>query len=88
MFQMPAIMPGSKNLDSLRKFGFRKIWAFNPGHQIYGGKKPNDLGDLTYEHYIECKRYQDNGQYFKDNQGNEIHGNCPHFSLDWRAFYF
>lgn len=31
MFQMPAVMPGSKYLDSLRKFGFRKIWYFEPG---------------------------------------------------------
>lgn len=57
LFQMPAVMPGNKSLDSLRKFGFRKIWAFDPGHQTYDGKKPNDLGDLTYEHYIECRRF-------------------------------
>lgn len=76
---MPAIMPGSRNLDNLRKFGFRKIWAFAPGTQQYAGQKPNDLGDLYYEHFIKCERY---------NSAGESTDSCPHFVLDLRAFYF
>lgn len=32
-----------------------------------------DLGDLTFKEYITCDPW------------NEF---CPHFQLDWRAFYF
>lgn len=76
---MPAVMPGSRNLDSLRKFGFRKVWAFNAGTQDYHQKGPNDLGDLNYHHLIKCERF--------NNDGSAKYS-CPHFEIDWKAFIF
>lgn len=85
VFQLPAVLPG--DLDGLRKYGFRKVWKFDAGKQDYTnyGKKPEDLGDLTYSMFIECS------MIFKENKETgflESTGNCPHIILDWRAFYF
>lgn len=43
IFQMPMVLP--EHLNTLRHFGFRKIWHFtNDVH----------LGDLTYKDWINC----------------------------------
>jgi hypothetical protein len=71
VFQMPIMQ--FDGMKSLRTYGFRKIWKFNPGFGMLG-----NLDDLSYRDYIECQPWK-KGVYTN---------NCPHFSLDIRAFYF
>ena len=62
------VLPG--DLDNLRKYGFRKVWQFDAGKQDYTGIKPEDLGDLTYKMFIECKSFTEKGVPTDK---------CPHF---------
>lgn len=52
-----------------------KFWGLRKiWHYNHGeGLERLDLGDLTYKEYIECDPWEEF---------------CPHFKLDWNAFYF
>jgi len=74
VFQMPLLAP--THLDELRKFGFRKLWHFNHG---IGRDKSLGLNDLTFHDYVTCTPWNKDGTH---------NSQCPHFELDWKAFYF
>ena len=76
LFQMPII--DIEKLKHLRQFGFRKVWQFQAGLQHYA-VKPDTFSKVTYEDYIFCKSFEENG---------DRTGNCPKFVLDQRAFNF
>jgi len=72
VFQMPMFLPD--HLHYIRHFGFRKVWHFNQ-HSDMGTV---GLGELTYSDYIACSAWTD-----------RVHNHhCPHFKLEWKAFYF